>query len=256
MRFLALIARTLGVGLLLVLFPISTSNAQTTTASELTVARIMQDPDTWIGGLPGSPYWTEDGNLLFSWNPQGAFASDSLFRVRAGSTTPELVSLAEQQTLAPRFSGWQHGRHVYTADYNKRVFTRNGDIHVYDRKAGTIQTLTRTNSREFQPRFTPEGDAVLYRQGDNLMQMDLAGGGLVQRTDIRSGSAPAEPKSDTHEAFLEAQQEQLFEFIRDEAEDDDAREAARDRLTELRDLPEPPPPEEPKGVLGRLRRKR
>ena len=49
----------------------------------------------------------------------------------------------------------------------------------------------------------------------------------------------AEPKSDTHEAFLEAQQEQLFEFIRDEAEDDDAREAARDRLTELRDLPEP-----------------
>ena len=54
--------------------------------SPLTVQKIMQDPGTWVGSWPSGPFWSEDGQTLyFRWNPQGAFPSDSLYKVsRAG----------------------------------------------------------------------------------------------------------------------------------------------------------------------------
>jgi len=51
--------------------------------TELDVKTIMQDPKTWVGSAPNSPFWSEDGKwIYFNWNPD-AVDSDSLYRLSA-----------------------------------------------------------------------------------------------------------------------------------------------------------------------------
>src|SRR5680860_1393293 len=39
--------------------------------SELTIEKIMQDPDKWIGTSPDGIFWDESGkSIYFDWNPE------------------------------------------------------------------------------------------------------------------------------------------------------------------------------------------
>lgn len=199
--------------------------------SSLTVSQIMQDPDTWVGGWPSAPFWSEDGRTLyFRWNPQGRFPSDSLFQVAAAGGEPLQVAPAERRRPQPFFTGWQHGAHVYDADFSHKVYTHEGDVYVYDRRAGRSTRLTYTGEREADPRFVPGSRDVVYRRGDNLYRQDAAGL-LRQLTDLRPGTAPEEqkPATDPQAAFLEKQQTRLFDYIREQQQEREAREAADER---------------------------
>ena len=49
---------------------------------DLTVDMIMQKPETWIGAWPSDVHFTDAGDYVyFSWNPEGQFPADSLYRV-------------------------------------------------------------------------------------------------------------------------------------------------------------------------------
>lgn len=197
---------------------------------QLTVEKIMQDPKTWIGDWPDNPFWSEDGQFLyFWWNPKGAFPSDSLYKVSRHGGVPEQVSAEERRNLPPAFDGWHHGTWVYDADFRRKVFARDGDLYLYDRIARRLTRLTRTAARESNPRFTPDGQAVVFTQENNLFRLDLPTGALMQLTDLRRGSAPRERKPDAQDAFLEAQQRALFEVIRQRVEQRKEREKTQDR---------------------------
>jgi hypothetical protein len=128
----------------------------------LTVRQIMQDPRTWIGSWPSEVFWTLDGeHAYFSWNPRGEFPADSLFRVPARGGEIEQVEFEERRALAPRFDGWHVNRHVYTADFGRRVFERQGDLFIYDRPTRTLRQLTRDRATDQNPRFTLGEDRML-----------------------------------------------------------------------------------------------
>ncbi|MXW15730.1 MAG: prolyl oligopeptidase family serine peptidase [Rhodothermaceae bacterium] len=198
--------------------------------SELSVATIMQDPASYIGNWPSTPYWSEDGQTLyFNWNPMGKFESDSLFKITREDLTPQQVSRDERLNQGPVFDGWQHGEHVYDSDFSHKVYVRRGDLYLFERETGTQTRLTQTRGLEGSPRFALAGDAIIFERDDNLYKLALDSGKLAQLTDLRDGRAPSESKPDEQGAFLEAQQSELFEIIREEQEEDELRTAARER---------------------------
>ena len=214
-------------------FTASFTNAQ---ESILSVATIMQDPSTYVGDWPSAPYWSEDGQILyFNWNPKGEFPGDSLFKVTRDDWVPRQVTPDERRGMAPAFSGWHHSEHVYHDDI--KVYASRGDLYFYDRVDGKRIRLTRTRETERSPRFSPDGWGVIFARGNNLFKLDLEWGALTQLTDLRDGRVPSESKPDAQDAFLEAQQLQLFQIIRDEQEEDELREAAQERETQALNPP-------------------
>ncbi|MFQ5570460.1 MAG: prolyl oligopeptidase family serine peptidase [Rhodothermales bacterium] len=198
--------------------------------SPLTVQKIMQDPDTWIGSWPSQPYWSEDGQTLyFRWNPQGQFPSDSLYKVPRTGGEPVQVSPMERRNPGPTFTGWHHGQHVYDQNVDRKVYQRNGDLFLYERGTGTLTRLTHTGDRESDPRFTLDDTGILFEKRNNVYHLDLATGAVTQLTDLRSGRDRRESPPDRQDAVLEAQQTQLFDYIRQQQEEGKLREEARDR---------------------------
>lgn len=226
--------RLISAALLLFVFVAPASAQQ----SPLTVQKIMQDPDTWIGGWPSSAFWSEDGQTLyFRWNPKGAFPSDSLYMVPRSGGDPVKVDPAARRNLGATFDGWHHAEHVYDATFSRKVYANDGDIFVYDRKSNSSTRLTRTNDRESNPRFSPDGRSVVFERGDNLFVLDLDGASIRQITDLRSGNESKDKKRDEQDAVLESQQEILFEYIREQQEEKEARDKARERDREAADPP-------------------
>ena len=206
--------------------------------STLTVDKIMQDPDTWIGSWPRAPVWSEDGQTLyFRWNPMGAYAADSLFMVPRNGGEPIQLSPEERRNLGPSFNGWHHHEHVYDSTFSRKVYAQGGDLHLHYRDTGETVRLTRTREFEGSPRFTPDGTAIVFASDNNLFRQDLESGAVRQLTDLRSGKEPREPKADAQAEFLEEQQRDLFDYVRSQHEEDKMREEARERDEDARNPP-------------------
>ena len=206
--------------------------------SPLTVQQIMQDPNDWIGGLPGRMNWSENGEFLyFWWNPGGEFPSDSLYKVQEKGGIPEKVEPAERRVAMTLFSGWQHEEHIYDSGFRRKVFVSDGDLFLYDRKSDKTVRLTKTLDRESGPRYSLDDSAILFSRDRNLFRMDLATGSVVQLTDFRTGDDPKDRKKDDQDAFLERQQLDLFRVIRDRKEKAEARDEARERDRNADPLP-------------------
>ncbi|MCS3756478.1 prolyl oligopeptidase family serine peptidase [Salinibacter ruber] len=224
--------------LLLPLRPAQGQPAERT--SSLTVEQIMQAPETWIGDWPTNARWHESGQALyFNWNPGGDFPSDSLYKVSRSGGAPQKVSPAERRSNPPTFDGWHHGEHVYTDDFSRKVYAADGDLYLYNRETDTQTRLTDTPAREGNPRFGLEEDRVLFERDDNLFSVHLSTGQIRQLTDVQSGREPQEGAPSPRERFLEEQQLELFETLRERNEEEEQADEARERDREADD---PPPP--------------
>lgn len=222
--------------LLLMLAP---AQAQT---SELTVSKIMRDQPTWIGSSPGRAVWSEDGDwLYFNWNPGGEMPSDSLYKVRASGGDPVRVSPEERRAVRPTFSGWGHSTGRYSADWQHKVFESSGDIYLLDRTTGGLKRVTITNDREGSPRFTADGKYILYQDGGNAFVRSLDTGTIRQVTDLREGEDRNRDRpKNAQDSWLEKQQLELFDVLRAEAAEREARDEAREREQELAGADRPP----------------
>ncbi len=210
-------------------------------AERLTVDLIAQDPETWIGDWPEDVFWTDAGDYVyFTWNPRGAFPSDSLFRAPRAGGEPEVVPAADRRRLPPRFDGWHADRLAYDRGFRHHVFARDGDLWLYEIPAGRLRRLTATSESEADPRFAPgDPQRVVFVRDDNLFALDLSGGGALveQLTDIRSGGPDSDATADAQDGFLERQQLELFDVLRERARLDSLREAAEEQEEAARDVP-------------------
>ena len=201
-----------------------------TQTSPLSVQQIMQEPETWVGDWPTNARWHENGETLyFDWNPKGDFPSDSLFKVPRDGGTPTKVPPAERRAHPPTFDGWHHGEHVYTDDFERKVYAADGDLYLYNRESDGQTRLTDTPAYEADPRFGLDGQRVIYTKDDNLFALDLDTGLRRQLTDLRSGDEPRDPEPSAREEFLREQQTALFETIRENQQEEEQAEAAEER---------------------------
>ena len=195
----------------------------------LTIETIMRDPK-WIGTSPSGIFWSEDGQYIyFNWRQKGD-EDDSLYVASAKGGTPRRVTLAERKRLPSRFG-------TYSKDKTKKLYIRDGDIFLLDIPHKKETRLTNTVTPESGPRFSFDEQKVVFERGGNQFLRDLRTAAEVQLTNLQSVSSTREGSKTDLQKFLEKQQLELFEVLRERKTE---REARR-KLQEALELKRPKP---------------
>jgi dipeptidyl aminopeptidase/acylaminoacyl peptidase len=194
----------------------------------LTIDNIMRGPQLY-GYEPSGVRWSGDGQrIYFQWKQ----ASDPLLKPldtyvvgRDGSGLRKL-SDAEAK-LAPPASGRT------TRDKKRTVYSRDGDIFLYEASAGTTRQITNTEEAETNPHFTRDEKRVAFTRGNNLYVIGLGDGATEEMTDIRPAGtpppAPEEEKGTASQQALKKDEKDLFEAIRERAAEREEQEAKHKR---------------------------
>ncbi|SDJ99545.1 Dipeptidyl aminopeptidase/acylaminoacyl peptidase [Catalinimonas alkaloidigena] len=188
------------------------------TLDTLTVATIMRDPK-WIGPQPENIVWDDNSRTFyFSWNPGGAFASDSLYKYDLGAEAPIKLSPAERRQLPPSRGG------QYDAKRLRKVYAQEGDLYLRNLASGAVRRLTNTWDQESDPKFTADGKKVVFRREKDLYLLSLGDGTLEQVIHFTAGKKPgkaAQPAEKTRDAWLAEQQLALMEVLRERKAQED-----------------------------------
>ena len=178
----------------------------------LTVDSIMRGPDL-VGWPPAGLRWSADSTrLFFQWRRPGE-KEFSTYVVERGGGEPRRLSDEEVRQAPPPTGRWDAAR-------RRVVFIDAGDVVVID-GARRIQ-VTRTTAAESNPRWARKDTHVTFVRDGNLhiVPVDAPGGAaaiVAQLTDV----APKrpEPRLTDSQKFIKEEEQRLFEFLREKAEE-------------------------------------
>lgn len=215
--------------ILLFIIPYISVDAGEPSEDRLTVDYIMRDA-AWMGTSPDDVFWSEDGSrIYFRWRTEEDKA-DSLYAVPAQGGTPGRVPIEKAKHLPAR-------RGDYTHDRSKKVYTKHGDIFVYDVERRIERRITDTIDRQSNPRFAHDETKITFESGNNLFMYDLETGLLSQLTNLRSGSPSRERKPTEKEEYLSNREMELFEVLRERKRRDEEAELLEEALRPGRPSP-------------------
>jgi dipeptidyl aminopeptidase/acylaminoacyl peptidase len=199
-------------------------------AFSLTLHEIMRGNEI-VGQGPVAVSWSDDSRwIYFRWLPAGHdFDADrELWRVPAEGGEPELIDdPVVADSLSLTFADGS-----LSPDRRLRATAWRGDLYLVDRQSLRVRRLTDTRATVTSPTFSADGEHVFFNQGGQIHSIRISDGSLRQLTDVRAEDAPEEEEPEGHRAFLEEQQEELFEHIRRRKAREAAREEEEDRLKE------------------------
>jgi dipeptidyl aminopeptidase/acylaminoacyl peptidase len=193
----------------------------------LTIDEIMRGPELY-GYEPTQVRWSGDGaRVYFQWKQ----ASDPRLKPPdtyvVGRDGTGLRKLSDTDAkLAPPADG------VTTRDKKRTVYSRGGDIWLYDATSGSTRQITKTDDVESNPSFTHDEKRVAFTRVNNLYVMTLEGGATEEMTDIRPAGSPPPPeeeKGTPSQEALKKDQKDLFDVIRERAAEREEQEAKRKR---------------------------
>ncbi|MCB0644583.1 MAG: S9 family peptidase, partial [Phaeodactylibacter sp.] len=150
--------------ILICLFIHSAAQAQSVpNQSPLTIETIMQG-EKFVGYSPENIFWSEDSKTVyFDWNPE--LDSDrSLYKTDPKGTAPVKVSLEEERQLS--------GRGTYSKDGKRKLYTKYGDLFLWNSATDNTLRLTNTIEEETDPIFVMDEAQVCYRRGNDLFVLD------------------------------------------------------------------------------------
>ena len=168
------------VGLALFIF-----QARTAEKFSLTVDNIMRGP-ALVGYEPAQIRWSYDSQrVFFQWKQAADKPSAPLdtYVVGRDGSPPRKLSDAETKQAPPAYGD-------ISRDQRLTVFSRDGDLFLYDSTNGQVRQITDTTEAETDPHFLPDGKRICFTRGGNLYVMSLDTGYLEQMTDIRPAGAP------------------------------------------------------------------
>lgn len=196
---------------------------------DLSIRNIMRGPEVY-GREPTNVRWTPDGQwIYFNWLPAGTDFREQLkpYRVRAvAGAKPEVLTDAQMDSVGPLVVTGS-----VSPDRMRRVLEYRGDLFVTDLRRSATRPLTQTLATESAPRWSADGQKVLFIRENNSFSIDLSTGFERQLTDIRTadaGNAPAvaargpgarvpvggatgtPPRGDTQRGALERDQRDLL----------------------------------------------
>jgi len=207
-------------------------------APPLDIETIMQD-QSWVSAPPSGIVWSEDSRwLYFSWDREHT-GEPQMFRIPAAGGEPEPVSLDELQALpgAVLRAGYQGGvslsfAGVWDEDHRRRLFTRDGDLWLWDARREEETRLTFTADAEGSARWSDDEQLIFFTSGSDHFSLSPAEGELRQWVHFDSGRQAGERAALKTELqqWLEDQQLVLFETIRSAREEAARRRSARERF--------------------------
>ncbi len=165
--------------------------------SELSVEEIMQDP-AWMGTFPSNISWgAHSENIYFKYNPE-QFPEDSLYRININQPQRIVqVSWKKQEELLPSSGDFNDAR-------NKKVYTRNGKLLMYDLKKREERQLLDLGSPISNVSFMNNEEMLSFSFDDNAFEYHLKEGTLKKLTNIKKGD-----KEDAKEKEISEQDEWL-----------------------------------------------
>jgi dipeptidyl aminopeptidase/acylaminoacyl peptidase len=181
----------------------------------------MQDPKTWVGTSPSRVFWSEDGHkIYFNWNPHQN-SGDSLYYVSVTDPSPKKVSPQERLSLPSRFGDYNEAR-------TKKVFSRNGDIYIYDLGTGSETKVLDLVRNLSSAQFNSEETLILFEMDNNLFSWEISTGFTKQLTNLKSGSDKKDSKSNEQDKWLEQDEMAMMEILTLRKEKIEERKAVRE----------------------------
>lgn len=202
--------------LLIITLPLQAWSQQST----LQINQIMQGTD-FVGTSPSRVYWGEHSEYLyFNWNPDGT-PGDSLYRITNNNTTPQKVSWSVRKVLPAQ-------RGSYNLSRTKKLYTKNGDIYLYDLANRTEKQITNTVDRESSPSFAYNEEDVLFLQANNLYSWNQDSGVTTQLTNFKKGKEEKDKMPSKQNAWIENEEMALIAILQERKEKKDAQKEIRD----------------------------
>ena len=184
------------------LFLISTIVAQ---AQSLKLEEIMKG-DAFIGNQPENPRWSLDGHkVYFDWNPQNDPGSSTYFW-KKGMKSPEKANPAE--------AALSQLDYFPNADRSVYYYIDKGSLYSYDVKSAKRKKLFQHNASLYNLQVGSVKGIVYFEQRNNIFKLDTNDGSLIQLTNFTKGNGAAKPEEP--QTFLDKQQKELFQFVRDQ----------------------------------------
>lgn len=183
--------------------------------------KVIMQGEQFVGYLPEDVRWSPDSRrVYFSWNPEGELLR-STYQTDSLGASPQLLSTEEEAQL--------HGRGNYSKDRKWFLYEKNGDIFLLNLENGYLKPVTLTTERESSPTFDGREQWVVYQRNNNLFAWDRFIGTTRQLTHFKQGKAPSDKQAEGIDAWLESDQLELFEVLRDRKATREAREARKEQ---------------------------
>lgn len=171
----------------------------------------MQNTGKWIGTSPSGIYWAEDGTeIYFNWNPAQDTLS-SLYCYNIQSKEIKKVAADKLQALPKKAGKYNNAR-------TKKVYSRDGNIFLFDITSGTEKQLTNWLDYASSPDFALNDSVITFNKNNNLYTINPATGLIRQITNFVSGNKSSEKKLTSQEQWLTKQQKDLFLVLNEREE--------------------------------------
>ena len=162
--------------------------------------------NTFIGVPPENERWSLDGQkVYFEWNPNNELGTSTYFW-KNGLSKPELAS--------PNDVAFSKLDFKKTSNPDLHYYIDKGSLFSYALKSKTSKKLYQQSSPITNLQMGAVPGILYFRQNENLFQFNTNEGSVIQITNFRKGKAEDKPAD--KESFLKSQQEELFQFIRDQ----------------------------------------
>ncbi len=177
-----------------------TINSQT-----LKLEEIMKG-NAFIGLQPENERWSIDGQkVYFDWNPYNELGNSTYFW-KKGMSKPELAPASE--ALFSRLDLRK------SSNPDMYFYLDKGRLYSYSLKNKVSKKLFQHSSPISNLQVSATAGLLFFRQNDNIFQYNINEGSLIQLTNFRKGKA--DEVASQKETFLKTQQEELFQFVRDQ----------------------------------------
>ncbi len=185
--------------------------------SNLSIEKIMQDPVKWIGSLPEDIHWDESGkHIYFNWNPDGDTLT-SLYKYSLSSGKTEKVPSTEKRMLTDRNGSYNRTKSL-------KVFIRNGNLFLLDIRKGTEKQLNNWPENISSAKFALNDTHVTFMKDQALFLLNLSTGTATQIVQFVQEEKKKETRPDAQAGWLEQQQLELFDVLKEKNAVDKARE--------------------------------
>jgi len=199
------------------------SFAQEYNKSPLTIKQIMQGDD-FIGHLPSSVNWSQDGSVIyFDWNPAAAM-SDSLYAYNLKTSNTKKVAYEIEKELPSRNFNLNQSK-------TKKVYAKYGDIFIADLIGNTTFQITSTKDFESNPYFVKNETEIAFTRSGDIFTWNINTGGTKQVTNF-TDKKDKEDKKNARDEWLKNDQLALFGVLRERKAKNDERKRILDQRKE------------------------
>lgn len=173
--------------------------------------------DDFIGHQPEQINWSPDNKTIyFRWKHENEMVAP-YYQIDLG--TKKAVKLENQSTVCKTTNGF------YSDSKNENIyFKKNSSLYKWGDKKST---LVLQKSTYFTIEKVLENNRIILKEGNNLFLFEPDNGVYIQLTDFKKGSKET---VSNEQNYLENQQDELFEIVRQNKARQEARESFRNDI--------------------------